>query len=69
MNSPDTHNLKEFRFPVREELDYLEKLFESSLHSEIPFIAEICDYIKEAPGKRLRPTILFLAARSTGETD
>ncbi len=50
--------------PVRKELTYLENVFRASLHSEIPLIEEICDSIRNVPGKRLRPVILFLISKS-----
>lgn len=55
-----------FQDPVRQELDSLEVMFRETLHSEVPLIDEICDYICAAPGKRIRPSLLFLASRSLG---
>jgi octaprenyl-diphosphate synthase len=65
----DAHNIKDisrFQAPVKRELEALEGDFREALVSDIPIIREIANALAEAPGKRIRPNILFLASRSAG---
>jgi len=66
MNEQDSSSLDLFQTPVRDELETLESNFRQILRSDIPIIDEICTAMAEAPGKRIRPSILFLAARASG---
>jgi octaprenyl-diphosphate synthase len=66
MKCVDINNLKSLQSLVRKELDSLETELQWILRSKIPFLEDICGYIRDVPGKRLRPTVLFLSARSTG---
>jgi octaprenyl-diphosphate synthase len=54
---------------VREELELLEGRLQEILRSDVPLLDHICRYLNEKPGKRIRPTVLFLAARSAGTPD
>ncbi len=66
MEPTDKNKCNIFQDPVRSELDIMEDRLRDTLHSDIPLIDDICRHINKAPGKRLRPNILFLASRSTG---
>jgi len=66
MNSGDREKLKQFQQLVAPELDALEKSIEEALQCDTPLIDSICSYLKEGRGKRIRPTVLFLAAKSAG---
>ena len=66
MNHSDIEKLKKFQAPVLEELGALERSIEESLECDIPLASDVCSYLKEGRGKRIRPTVLFLAARSLG---
>ncbi len=46
----------------------INELIESSLHSRVPLVAEIAAYLVQAGGKRLRPLLVLLAARSCGDS-
>jgi octaprenyl-diphosphate synthase len=35
----------------------------------VPLIRDVCESLGQVPGKRVRPTVLFLAARSAGEVN
>ncbi len=37
-----------------------------ALESDVPLIIEVCSNLGRVPGKRVRPTVFFLAARSAG---
>jgi octaprenyl-diphosphate synthase len=47
----------------------VEREFDSYLRSEIPLIQEIGSYLAESGGKRIRPALLLLAARSGDRRD
>lgn len=51
---------------IQHELDSLELELQLILRSEVPLIKDICGYLNEAQGKRIRPAMLFLAAKCTG---
>jgi len=69
MKQSDVRKLAPIQSLVREELDGLEKRLAEILESDIPLIEIICTYLNHPPGKRIRPTILFLTARSAGPVD
>ncbi|MDR2956231.1 MAG: polyprenyl synthetase family protein [Prevotella sp.] len=52
--------------PVTEELEKFNSIYKSSLHSGNERIQEIIDYIMKSDGKRIRPTLLLLAAKACG---
>ena len=54
--------------PVASDLTAINELIESSLHSRVPLVAEIAAYLVQAGGKRLRPLLVLLAARSYGDS-
>ena len=54
--------------PVREELDEVETLLHQELRSNDPFVSDLVHYSFSIGGKRLRPALLLLAAKATGET-
>jgi len=56
----------ELRAPIRAKLDSLEKLFSAELRSDIPIIARINGHIASQAGKRVRPSLVFLAADLVG---
>lgn len=51
-----------FQEPVRGQLDRLETLLDETLHSDLPIINEICEYLAATPGKKIRPSLLFLVS-------
>ena len=53
--------------PVASDFTAINKLIESSLHSRVPLVAEIAAHLVHAGGKRLRPLLVLLAARSCGD--
>ncbi len=67
MNETDLSKLGHIQSLVQEELGALECRLQAILHSDVPLADRICTYLNEKPGKRIRPTVLFLAARSAGE--
>ena len=66
MNAHDSKDLSRFQAPVFRELAALEGDFREALKSDLPLLQEIAAALAAAPGKRIRPNLLFLASRSTG---
>ncbi|NIA31547.1 MAG: polyprenyl synthetase family protein [Actinobacteria bacterium] len=60
-------NINEIIFPVKEELDEFENTFVNFLHSNVPLVEQIVQYISTKRGKRLRPMLVFMAAKLHGE--
>ena len=55
--------------PVRPELELVEKRFRAELISPVPSVTSIGQYLQVSGGKRLRPALLLLAAKSLGEAN
>ena len=53
--------------PVKDELAAAEAVFRDALHSESPFVDDLLQYGGQLGGKRLRPALLLLTAKATGE--
>jgi len=53
---------------VREDMDSVEKMLISSSSSEVNILENICRHILNSGGKRLRPLMLLLAAKTCGYT-
>ena len=69
MKSSDSSTLSswlEILEPVRSELEQVEKRFRAELVSPVPAVTSIGQYLQVSGGKRLRPTLLLLAARAFG---
>ncbi|MDB4584448.1 polyprenyl synthetase family protein, partial [Draconibacterium sp.] len=55
--------------PIDQELKDFEPYFKKSLHSDIPLLATILNFLYRTKGKQLRPIFVFLSARLHGETN
>lgn len=69
METSNVDALRAFQLLVREELENLEDRLQDALQSDVPIIGKICRDLNGVAGKRVRPTVLFLTARSLGYTD
>jgi octaprenyl-diphosphate synthase len=69
MNQSDIKKLGPIQSLVQGELESLETRLQEILDSDVPLIENICTYLNDRPGKRIRPTILFLTARSAGSPE
>ncbi len=56
----------EVKLLLRKDLDAVEREFARQSQSEVQVIGEIGDYLLAGGGKRIRPTLLLLAAKSLG---
>ena len=55
------------RRPVMQELEELKALFEDSLTSETPLLNQVLGYIKKRNGKMMRPLLVLLMAKLSGQ--
>ena len=69
MNHSDIKKLLPIQSLVQGELESLETRLQKIIDSDVPLIENICAYLNDRPGKRIRPTILFLTARSAGDPE
>lgn len=58
--------LETIRQYLADDLQAVDEVVRSRLHSEVALIRQIADYIIGGGGKRLRPTLLVLSARACG---
>lgn len=59
-------SVKSVLSPIANDMQALNAVIQDSLHSEVPLINQIGDYIIQAGGKRLRPALLLMTARALG---
>jgi octaprenyl-diphosphate synthase len=59
--------LTKIRKPVEDEMTEFEAYFSKTMHSEIPLLNIILNYILRRKGKQMRPLLVFLTARLNGE--
>lgn len=55
--------------PIAEELSQFETIFTDSITSSNERIQAILDYMMKSDGKKIRPTLIILAAKSNGEVN
>ena len=60
-------SLKTIQEPVNEELSKFEDYFRETIKSDIPLLSTIINYVLRTKGKKVRPLIVFLAAKMFGE--
>jgi len=60
-------DLSEIKKPVKNEMAQFEAYFGRTLHSEIPLLKIILNYIFRRKGKQMRPLLVFLTAKLNGE--
>ncbi len=53
--------------PIKEEMKEFEAFFKSSVKTKVPLLDHITNYILRRKGKQLRPVLVFLSAKLTGE--
>jgi octaprenyl-diphosphate synthase len=51
---------------AKEDLNAVDRIIRRRLHSDVPLIRQVSEYIVRSGGKRLRPLVLILSARACG---
>ena len=64
---PTGHALQAVYAPIEAELAEVESILRTELRSDHPYVDELVRYGCLLGGKRLRPTLLLLAAKAVGE--
>ena len=59
--------LTRIKRPVEKEMAGFEAYFSKTMHSEIPLLNIVLNYILRRKGKQMRPLLVFLTARLNGE--
>lgn len=59
-------DLKDICIPIKREVNELDRIMQSNLHSPIPFVEDVIHYVTDNGGKRLRPVLTILAAKLSG---
>ncbi len=62
-------NLSDILAPIRADMEAVDQLIRQRLSSDIVLINQLGEHIVAAGGKRLRPAVTILAARSCGSND
>jgi octaprenyl-diphosphate synthase len=61
-------NLSSMYAPIAAELAEAERIFQLELGSHFPFVQRLVDHCADFQGKRLRPALLLLSAKASGQT-
>ncbi len=59
--------LSSIKAPINAEMKEFEVFFKSSVKTKVPLLDHITNYILRRKGKQLRPILVFLSAKLTGE--
>ena len=66
---PTVVSWQEILEPIRTDLELVEERFRSELVSSVPEVTAVGQYLQVSGGKRLRPSLLLLASKLSGETN
>ena len=53
--------------PIKNEMTLFEKHFKETMHSKVPLLDKITNYVVKRKGKQMRPMFVFLSAKMLGE--
>ncbi|ARQ45116.1 polyprenyl synthetase family protein [Oxalobacter formigenes] len=62
--STDSHD--SFLSTIAPDMEGVNRIIREQLHSNVPFISQIAEYLINAGGKRIRPALVLLMARAFG---
>ncbi len=62
-------NIKDISKPIQEELKSFGKHFKTEMRSRVGLVDTVARYIAHQKGKKIRPILVFLAAKLTGEVN
>ncbi len=54
--------------PIASDLEKVCQIFDDELFSDLPFINDLCAYVRQYRGKLLRPGLVLLAGKACGKT-
>lgn len=60
--------LEQIQEPVKQEMKDFEPHFKQAMKTKVPLLSIITNYIYRRKGKQMRPTLVFLTSKLTGET-
>jgi len=61
--------LKIIQEPIEKEIKDFESYFKKSLHSDLPLLSTILNFLYRTKGKQIRPMFVFMSAKMIGETN
>lgn len=61
--------VKDIMAPIKMELTQFEEHFKNSMHSDVPLLDKVTQYIVKRKGKQMRPMFVFLTAKMLGESN
>lgn len=61
------NKIKNFTQPIKEELEIFQKQFSLSMKSRVGLVDLVTKYILRQKGKKIRPTLVLLSAKTVGE--
>ena len=59
-----TQTKKDILTPIRLDMERLNEVVRTTLHSEVPLVNQVAEYLINAGGKRLRPASHLLLTRA-----
>ena len=59
--------LENIKAPIEKEIKDFELYFKRSLHSDMPLLGDVLDFLYRTKGKQIRPMFVLLSAKMTGE--
>jgi octaprenyl-diphosphate synthase len=62
-------DLKNFTDPIKEELEQFNKFFSNQMRSKVGLVELIARYILRQKGKKIRPTLVLLSAKTLGNVN
>lgn len=62
-----TSPLVDLYSPIRNDLDIAQRIFDEELVSELSFVNRLCKQVRSYRGKMLRPALLLLSGKASGE--
>lgn len=62
-------DLKNFTEPIKEELEQFNKFFSNQMRSKVGLVELIARYILRQKGKKIRPTLVLLSAKTLGDVN
>lgn len=67
LGEPQSQTIPDLVAPIARELDDVLEIFDRELVSDLPFVNRLTQQVRRYRGKLLRPKLLLLAGRATGE--